>query len=89
MWTHAVAIIETSVADRAFISLINHQTATSCHSNPSMDRGRERSRRRPHGNIIEPVRSVLFFSYRIRKHITFLSHTQLTNPICDIFSSLV
>jgi hypothetical protein len=59
--TRAAAVIETSAADRACVSLVNHQTAarnaaaTPVLPHPSMDRGRERSRRRPHG--ILPNRS--------------------------------
>jgi hypothetical protein len=48
MQSRTAAVIETSVADRAFISLINHQTearrtaATPRPTHPSMHRGCER-----------------------------------------------
>jgi hypothetical protein len=64
------AVIETSVADHAFISSTTKRSATATPRpyNPSMISGRERSRRRPHGNTIEPVRSGLFFPDRVRGH---------------------
>jgi hypothetical protein len=56
----AAAVIETSVANRAFISLINHQTtacstaATPHPSHPSMETKDANGR---DDNTIEPVRS--------------------------------